>query len=187
MNVTVRHGHSLLDRRLLWAMRHQAYKLRCGALKGLGYIGPPSFAKGLRHLYAERGLGLFPGWRIEILSGRVDIGRDVRIGNNLLLNCGSSVQIGDEVTVSANVFIGTTDVIITSDLAQSFRDWPEVERPILIGHGCFIGFGAVILPGTVLGRGCVVGANAVVRGEFADGSVISGEKAHTLRVRARHP
>ena len=111
------------------------------------------------------------------------MGRNVRIGNNLLLNSGSLVTVGDNVTISGNVFIGTTDVEISADVQQAFHDWPTFERPVHIGAGCFIGFGAVILPGTNLGVGCVVGANAVVRGEFPAGSVIAGNRAQLVRMR----
>ena len=173
-----------LDARLLWCLRFWLYKPFAGHLAGNGYLGPPSFVKGLGDLHAGPGLGLFPGWRIEIIGGRVDIGRNVRIGNNLLLNCGCNVVIGDDVTLSANVFIGTTDFVIGNDLSKSFRDWETVEKPVTIGAGSFLGFGSVILPGTVLGPGCVVGANAVVRGEFAAGSVIAGDRAKCIRMRA---
>lgn len=172
-----------IDARAVWCIRHCLYKILAGRLSGIGYLGRPSFVKGISRFYSGPGLGIFPGWRIEILNGRVDVGRDVRIGNNLVLNCGSEVVIGDNVTISANVFIGTTDVEITQNLYQSFNDWPIVERPVHIGKGCFIGFGAVILPGARLGEGCVVGANSVVRGEFAPGSIIACEKAQVLRAR----
>lgn len=172
-----------IDARLAWCVRYFFYKLLAGRLAGIGYLGRPSFVKGIRRFYSGPGLGIFPGWRIEILNGRVDVGRNVRIGNNLVLNCGSEVMIGDDVTISANVFIGTTDVQISSNLYQSFNDWPIVERPIHIGRGCFIGFGAVLLPGVRLGEGCVVGANSVVRGEFPPGSIIAGKKAQVLRFR----
>jgi len=173
-----------IDARVIWGIRHRLYKILAGRLTGIGYLGKPSFVKGFNRFYAGKGLGIFPGWRIEILSGRVEVGCNVRIGNNLLLNCGSEVLIGDDVTISANVFIGTTDVEISTCLQQSFRDWPAIERPVNIGSGCFIGFGAVLLPGTRLGVGCVVGGNAVVRGEFAPGSVIGGPRSHILRIRA---
>jgi acetyltransferase-like isoleucine patch superfamily enzyme len=165
-------------------LRHSFYKALAGRLEGIGYLGRPSFVKGFRRLHACAGLGIFPGWRIEIIGGRVEMGRNVRIGNNLLLNCGSMVTIGDDVTISGNVFIGTTDFEISADLRESFRDWKTVERPVHIGQGSFIGFGAVLLPGTVLGAGCVVGANAVVRGEYPSGSVIAGNPARTLRTRS---
>lgn len=172
-----------IDARIAWCVRHIFYKMIAGRLDGIGYLGRPSFVKGIGHFYSASGLGIFPGWRIEIINGRVDVGRNVRIGNNFVLNCGSKVEIGDDVTISANVFIGTTDVKITSNLHHSFRDWPVIERPIHIGRGCFIGVGAVLLPGVRLSEGCVVGANSVVRGEFPPGSVIAGRKSEVLRFR----
>lgn len=172
-----------IDSRLAWCVRHFFYKILAGRLDGIGYLGKPSFIKGIGRFYSGSGLGIFPGWRIEILNGRVEVGRNVRIGNNILINCGSEVIIGDDVTISANVFIGTTDVQISSNLHQSFSEWPAIERPVHIGRGCFIGFGAVLLPGVRLGEGCVVGANSVVRGEFAPGSIIAGNRAQVLRYR----
>jgi acetyltransferase-like isoleucine patch superfamily enzyme len=172
-----------LDARLLWGVRHLAYKVLAGRLEGTGYLGAPSFVKGFRKFHSKSGLGIFPGWRIEILDGKVQVGANVRIGNNFFLNCGSLVSIGDNVTLSSNVFIGTSDVVIDKNIELSFKDWPQHEQPIDIKSGCFIGYGAVILPGTKLGVGCVVGANSVVRGEFSAGSVIAGSPARLIRVR----
>lgn len=171
------------DQRLVWCVRHLFFKIIAGRLAGIGYLAKPSFVKGFRRFHSQSGLGIFPGWRIEILNGRVDVGRNVRIGNNFILNCGSKVVIGDDVTISANVFIGTTDVQISSNLNQSFSEWPTTEKPVYIESGCFIGFGAVLLPGVKLGQGCIVGANSVVRGEFAPGSIIAGNRAQVLRNR----
>lgn len=172
-----------LDARLVWGVRHFIYKAFAGHLAGVGYLGKPSFIKGFHHFYAGQDLGIFPGWRIEILNGSVRLGHRVRIGNNFFLNCGSEVSIDDDCTISANVFIGTTDVVIANDINKPFNQWDVVERPVSIGRGCFIGFGAALLPGTTLADGCVVGANSVVRGNFGPGSVISGIPGRLLWVR----
>jgi acetyltransferase-like isoleucine patch superfamily enzyme len=172
-----------IDARLLWCLRHFFYKSIIKRLDGIGYLGRPSFVKGLNRMSAGEGLGIFPGWRIEILNGAVNLGSNVRIGNNFFLNCGSLIEIGDNVTISANVFIGTTDVIINSDLNIPFRNWEEIEKPIRIGPNCFIGYGAVLLPGTILGEGCVVGANAVVHGEYRPGNIITGIPGRAKRNR----
>ncbi len=172
-----------MDARIGWFIRYVFYKLLAGRLTGLGYLGQPTFVKGFSRFYSGPGLGIFPGWRIEILDGRVEVGSNVRIGNNLFLNCGSKIIIGDDVTISANVFIGTTDVVISPNTHQSFRDWPVIERPVYIDKGCFIGYGAVLLPGVRLGEGCVVGANSVVRGEFSPGSIVAGPSSKVIRVR----
>lgn len=171
------------DARLFWGVRFLFYKLFAGKLRGLGYLGAPSFIKGFDKFNSDAGLGIFPGWRIEILAGNVNFGKNIRIGNNFLLNCGGLIEIGDDVTISSNVFIGTSDVEISNDLNRSFKEWKIVEKPIIIERGSFIGFGSVILPGTTLGQGCVVGANSVVRGTFEAGSVIAGIPARVIRTR----
>lgn len=53
-------------------------------------------------------------------------------------------------------------------------DQALIEKATNIGEGCFIGFGASILPGTKLGKHCIVGSNAVIKGEFPDNCVIVG-------------
>ncbi|CAL2063792.1 hypothetical protein GPN2_13041 [Streptomyces murinus] len=52
------------------------------------------------------------------------------------------------------------------------RQWPRME-PVEIGPGCWIGTGAVILPGARIGRNVVVAAGAVVRGTVPDHAVVA--------------
>lgn len=55
------------------------------------------------------------------------------------------------------------------------------QRPVEIGPGCWLGTGAVILPGARLGRNVVVAAGAVVRGEVPDHAVVAGAPARIVR------
>jgi hypothetical protein len=50
-----------------------------------------------------------------------------------------------------------------------------------IGPGCWIGTGAVILPGARIGRNVVVAAGAVVRGAVPDHAVVAGAPARVVR------
>jgi hypothetical protein len=50
-----------------------------------------------------------------------------------------------------------------------------------IGPGCWIGTGAVILPGARIGRNVVVAAGAVVRGTVPDHAVVAGAPARVVR------
>jgi acetyltransferase-like isoleucine patch superfamily enzyme len=52
---------------------------------------------------------------------------------------------------------------------------------VVIGAGCWIGTGAIVLPGTRLGRNVAVAGGAVVRGEFPDHCVIAGVPAKIVR------
>lgn len=170
-NSTVR--TDVIDSRLFWGLRFLFYKLCVGRLSGLGYFGKPIFFVGKHRFFADTGLGIFPGARIEILDGTLQLGRNVRIGHGLFVSCASSLIVGNNVTMSANVFISTTENRIEKGSLSPFSQWPVIEQPVEIGNNCFIGYGAAILPGTKLGEGSIVGANAVVRGQYPPGSIIA--------------
>jgi acetyltransferase-like isoleucine patch superfamily enzyme len=59
-------------------------------------------------------------------------------------------------------------------------DW-DVFGPIKIGSNVFIGYGAIILPGTVIEDNCVIGAGSVVRGVVPQNSVAAGVPARRIR------
>ncbi|WP_180323884.1 acyltransferase [bacterium endosymbiont of Bathymodiolus sp. 5 South] len=153
-------------------------------LSGIGYIGKPIFCKGLRGISINRRFRIFPGSRIECLKfGKIFIGENVSIGHNLFIQTSSRINIGSNVNMSANVFIGSTDYSIKPYNGEPFLKQKEVERPIAIEDGVFIGYGVVILPGAYLSKGCIVGANSVVKGRFESGSIIAGSPARLIRKR----
>lgn len=53
----------------------------------------------------------------------------------------------------------------------------------LVGHDCWIGREAMLLPGAELGNGVIVGARAVVRGKVPDYAVVTGNPATVIRMR----
>ena len=166
--------------RLFWFLRFLIYSSFVNATGWLGYIGRPIFIKGCRKIFIGRDFRLFPGARLEVVGeGRLTIGDYFRCGQNLFVTCSNeNVSIGNFCIFSANVFIGTQK----NDFSKRARDkdWFKTgvtEHSVSIGDRCFLGYGAVILPGTVLGDGCVVGANAVVSGVYLENSVIAVPKA----------
>lgn len=60
-------------------------------------------------------------------------------------------------------------------------------RDTVIGHDCWIGYGAVILPGARIGNGVIIGAGAVVSGEVEDYAVVAGNPARLVRHRFAEP
>ena len=67
------------------------------------------------------------------------------------------------------------------DVHTSVMEQENIVRDTFVGDGCFIGYGAVLLPGTRLGKHCVIGANAVVKGEYLDYCVIAGIPSRTVK------
>jgi acetyltransferase-like isoleucine patch superfamily enzyme len=80
------------------------------------------------------------------------------------------------------------DRVYISDIDHEYRDdrLPVIAQgvyskgPVLLKAGCWIGVGAVILPGVTVGRNAVVGANAVVTRDVPDFAVVGGVPAKIL-------
>lgn len=59
-------------------------------------------------------------------------------------------------------------------------EW-DVFGPIKIGSNVFVGYGVIILPGTVIEDNCVIGAGSVVRGVIPANSVAAGVPARRIK------
>lgn len=117
-----------------------------------------------------------------------DLGPDpiVRIGSGVVLGRGShivghqSIDIGDDVYTGPYIYVTDQNHGYTDPEVPIGKQWP-VNEPVSIGPGCWIGTGAVILPGARLGRNVVVAAGSVVRGTFPDHCVVAGVPARVVR------
>jgi carbonic anhydrase/acetyltransferase-like protein (isoleucine patch superfamily) len=86
----------------------------------------------------------------------------VQDGSVLHTDMGSTLKLGDDVTIGHQVMLhGCT-----------------------IGNGSLVGIQAVVLNGAQIGRNCLVGAGSVVTEgkEFPDGSLILGSPAKMVRM-----
>ncbi|MBW8481810.1 acyltransferase [Actinomadura parmotrematis] len=188
--------HNAVHRGWEWTRRQGEITPRTPGRRRFAYLGEGAcigFPVGA--LYGEPWISIgdhtLVGTHVTISAGFVpglDLGPDlvVRIGKGCSLGRGThivghqSIEIGDDVFTGPNVYI--TDQNHTyADLGMPVgRQWPE-NNPVVIGDGCWIGTGAIILPGTRLGRNVAVAGGAVVRGEFPDHAVIGGVPAKVLR------
>lgn len=131
------------------------------------------------------------GEQVTLTAGMMpglDLGADpiLTLGDGVVLGRGSHVIADTRVTIGSDTYCGPY-VYITStnhsydDPRQPVgKQWPRME-PVTIGPGCWLGTGAVVLPGARLGRNVVVAAGAVVRGEVPDHSVVAGAPARVVR------
>lgn len=148
----------------------------------LTYIGKPLYITGSKKISVGDKARIYPGIRLEALGGGgICIGNNLAVEQNVHIISGKKIlNIGDDTTISANVFISNVDHEY-KDIEKSVMDQPLLFKETQIGKSCFIGYGAVILPGTKLGNHCIVGANAVVRGNYPDNCVIAGNPARIIK------
>jgi acetyltransferase-like isoleucine patch superfamily enzyme len=91
----------------------------------------------------------------------------------LLHGC-SGIKIGDDVTLSAFSKILSTGIDIDKWMEGKGKSHITTKQ-IIIGSHCWIGAGAILLPGVqITGEYVVIGAGAVVTHNFSESKVLIG-------------
>jgi acetyltransferase-like isoleucine patch superfamily enzyme len=148
-------------------------------------FGEEHIAIGSRTLIAAHvtmSVGMLPGMPLPpgATSPVLRIGERCCIGRGNHLVAHRSLVIGDDVMTGPNVYLTDQNHTYADPDVPVGQQWPA-DDPVEIGHGSWIGAGAVVLPGTRLGRNTVVAAGAVVRGTFPDHAVLAGVPAKLVR------
>ena len=110
--------------------------------------------------------------------GKITRGRNVFPGDSpgVYINAVNGVIIGDYTNIGPNVGI------ISSNHDFVDNDRHVAEPPIEIGRFCWMGMGAVILPGVKLADFTIVGAGTIVTKSFTEGyCVIAGNPARVIK------
>lgn len=124
-----------------------------------------------------------------------DYGCNIRLGSNVSVNMNctfvdcNKITIGNHVLVSSNVqlYTSTHPVELADRLTQDWTDESgeyfcrTYAHPIMIGDGCWIGGGAIILPGVTIGQGSVIGAGSVVTKDVPENCVAAGNPCKVIR------
>lgn len=104
-------------------------------------------------------------------------------------NIGYMCEVHGKVAIGSHVMMAPRVRIYTVNHRTTALDVPmdlqgnEGPVPVVIGDDCWIGDGAIILPGVHIGSHSIVGAGAVVTKSFPDFSVIGGVPAKCVKMR----
>ena len=145
------------------------------------YIGKHCSLKGKHHISLEDSVTVRPYTQIWS-GGAVRIGKGSEIGERCRISIANSLDIGEKVLLSPNVYI--------TDCDHEYRniDVPVIDQGIVqrgqkvsIGEGSYIGINAVIVGNVKIGNHCVVGANSVVTKDVPDYCVVVGCPAKIIK------
>lgn len=144
---------------------------------------PTDFARRealLREMFAEIGPGCYiePPLHANWAGKFVHLGRSVYVNFNLTLVDDTAIYIGDYTMIGPNVTIATGTHPILPALRKNFY---QFNMPVRIGRNCWLGAGAIILPGVTIGDNVVVGAGSVVTHDLPDNVVAVGNPCRVLR------
>ena len=115
-----------------------------------------------------------------------DYGFNIHLGAGAFLNFGCTILDVVEVRIGEGTQIGPGVQILTADHPRDpalRRRMLEFGRPVRIGANCWIGAGAIVLPGVTIGDDAIVGAGAVVTRDVPPGATVAGNPARRLPAR----
>lgn len=128
------------------------------------------------------------GWiEIEeshIRDGCLFIGYDLKISRGCYFNRQVFIDAGTRVEIGSHVQFGPRSCIVTSthDIgAPSMRGGTPMNKPVTIDDGCWIGAGAMILPGVHVAEGCIIAAGAVVTKSTEANGLYAGVPARRVK------
>lgn len=113
----------------------------------------------------------------------VHFGKGIYANFHLTLVDDTHIYVGDYTMFGPNVTVATAGHPIEPSLRQKGYQY---NAPVRIGKNCWIGAGAIILPGVVIGDNVVVGAGSVVTKDLPSNVVAVGNPCRVLRPVSDH-
>jgi acetyltransferase-like isoleucine patch superfamily enzyme len=135
----------------------------------------------------------------------------VELSNGVLIFRGTTIQTGEEGTVSIgadthiqprcqfSAYKGSIQIGARVEIAPGCAFYPYNhgmalntpirEQPIYselgitVGDDAWLGYGVILLDGAQVGKGAVVGAGSVVTGHIPDGAIAVGSPAKLIKMR----
>lgn len=141
--------------------------------------------KMLREMFAEIGEGCYiePPLHANWGGKHVHFGKMVYANFNLTLVDDTHIYVGDYTLIGPNVTIATAGHPINPELREKAY---QFNRSVRIGRNCWIGAGAVIVPGVTIGDNTVIGAGSIVTKDIPANVVAVGNPCRVLREIGEH-
>ena len=134
----------------------------------------------LKEMFAEFGEGNYiePPLHANWAGHHVHFGNHIYANFNLTLVDDTHIYVGDHTMIGPNVIIATGGHPVLPELREQGYQY---NMPVHIGRNCWIGAGAIILPGVTIGDNTVVGAGSVVTKDLPANVVAVGNPCRVLR------
>lgn len=134
----------------------------------------------LKEMFAEIGEGCYiePPLHANFGGAHLHFGSNVYANFNLTCVDDTHIYVGDFTMFGPNVIIATAGHPILPELREQVYQY---TMPVRIGRNCWIGAGAIIVPGITIGDNVVVGAGSVVTKDLPSNVIAVGNPCRVLR------
>lgn len=136
--------------------------------------------KMLKDMFAEIGENCYiePPFHANWGGKHVHFGKGVYANFNLTMVDDTHIYVGDYTLFGPNVVVATAGHPIDPELREKAYQY---NMSVHIGRNCWIGAGAVIVPGVTIGDNVVIGAGSVVTKDIPSNVVAVGNPCKVLR------
>lgn len=134
----------------------------------------------LQQMFAEIGENCYiePPFHANFGGKHVHFGKNVYANFNLTMVDDGHIYVGDYTMFAPGVIVATAGHPILPELRETVYQY---NMPVHIGKNCWIGAGAIILPGVTIGDQVVVGAGSVVTKDLPSNVVAVGNPCRVVR------
>lgn len=139
----------------------------------------------LKEMFAEIGEGCYiePPFHANFGGHHIHFGKNIYANFNLTCVDDTHIYVGDYTMFGPNVTLATAGHPILPSLRKMGYQY---NAPINIGKNCWIGAGALILPGVSIGDNVVIGAGSVVTKDLPSNVIAVGNPCKILRDIGEH-
>lgn len=134
----------------------------------------------LKEMFAEIGEDCYiePPFYANWGGKHVHFGNCVYANFHLTLVDDTHIYVGDNVMFGPNVTVATAGHPILPEIREKAYQY---NMPVYIGKNCWIGAGAVIVPGVTIGDNTVIGAGSIVTKDIPANVVAVGNPCKVMR------
>lgn len=87
---------------------------------------------------------------------------------------------GAQITIDEGAVVTARAAVLAHDSAGAALTGLTRVAPVHLKRECYIGYGAIVLPGVTVGEHAIVGAGAVVTADVPDGAIVAGVPARVI-------
>ncbi len=134
----------------------------------------------MKKMFAEIGEGCYiePPFYANMGAANIHFGKNIYCNFGVTMVDDTHIYVGDYTMFGPNVTVATAGHPILPELREKGYQY---NVPVHIGKNCWIGAGALIMPGVSIGDNTVIGAGSVVTKDIPSNVVAVGNPCRVLR------
>lgn len=134
----------------------------------------------LKEMFAEIGENCYiePPLHANWAGHFVHFGKNIYANYNLTMVDDTHIYVGDCTMFGPNVILATAGHPILGELRVNGYQY---NAPIHIGKNCWLGAGAIVMPGVTIGDNVVIGAGSIVTKDIPSNVVAVGNPCRVMR------